>query len=273
MLDDLVSRQVLKAVEPASLALSLKAAEGIERERARLHKQWQQQLERAEYKVSRAKRQYDAVEPENRLVARELEQQWEEALREQRGLQDQFDRLQAEQPAKLSQDERKCIESLAYDLPRLWEAPGTSPADRQAVIRCLVEQVLVTVQGKTEFVDVSIHWVGGFVSHHEIRRPVGRYDMLRDYDRLKERLIELRKEGKSSQQIADALNAEGFYPPRLDHPFNHKMVRMLLCRLELSSPHADSIANEHLLDRQEWWLQDLTMLAPPETADSQATTE
>jgi len=257
VLDDLVSRQVLKAVEPASLALSLKAAEDIERERQRTHQHWRRELERASYKANRAKRQYDAVEPENRLVARELERQWEEAIRGQRDLQDQYDRVQVEQPARLTQEERQAIESLAHNLPRLWDDPSTSAADRQAVIRSLVEQVIVTVQGKTEFADVAVHWHGGFVSHHEIRRPVGRYDMLRDYDRLKERLVELRKEGKSSLQIADALNLEGFYPPRLDHPFNHSMVRMLLSRLGLSHPRADSIANEHLLEPDEWWLQDL----------------
>ena len=72
---------VLRALEPAALELSLKAVEDIDRERERLHRHWEQQLERARYEAERAERQYQAVEPENRLVARTLERRWEEALR------------------------------------------------------------------------------------------------------------------------------------------------------------------------------------------------
>jgi len=257
-LDDLVSRLVLKAVEPASLSLSLRAAEDLERERERQHGQWHQQLERAQYHVQRAKRQYDAVDPDNRLVARELEKQWEQAMRDQRRVQEQVDRLQTEQPAQLSAAEREQILTLASDLPALWNASGVTPADRQMVIRCLVERIVVKVQGNTEFVDVEVHWTGGFVSCHETRRPVGRYDLLRDYDRLKARLIELRREGKTKQQIAEHLNREGFYPPRQDHPFTAPMVCTLLCRWGLSSARADSIASAHILRPHESWLQELS---------------
>src|SRR5262249_15703430 len=91
-LDDLGSRQVLQAVEPAALALSLQAEGDVKRERERLHQQCRLELERAEYNAERAKRQYDVVDPENRLVARELERRWEEALRAQRNLQEKYDR-------------------------------------------------------------------------------------------------------------------------------------------------------------------------------------
>lgn len=257
VLDELVSQLVLKAVEPASLTLSLQASEDIESERQRLHQQGQQQLERAKYHTQRAKRQYDAVEPENRLVARELERQWEGALCEERTLQDKYDRLRVDQPPQLSPDERQRIEALAQELPRLWADDRTSPADRQAVIRCLVEQVVVTLQGETECADVAIHWAGGFVSHHETLRPVSRYDMLRDYDRLKQRITELRQNGKTASEVADTLNKEGFYPPRLRNEFNAVMVRMLAKRLGLNGPRADSLAHEHLRGPSEWWIRDL----------------
>lgn len=73
--DRLIESLVLQAVEPASLVLSLRAAERAERDRERLHRHWKQRLERAGYETDRARRQYDAVDPENRLVARELERQ------------------------------------------------------------------------------------------------------------------------------------------------------------------------------------------------------
>src|SRR5207245_8808307 len=90
VLDDLVAAQVLAALEPAALALSLAAADDVQQERARLHRNWQQQLERARYQAERARRQYDAVEPENRLVVRELERRWEEALQVQRRLEEEY---------------------------------------------------------------------------------------------------------------------------------------------------------------------------------------
>ena len=80
-IDDLITKQVLRALEPAALELSLKAIENVQRERQRLNRHWEQRLERASYDVQRAERQYQAVEPENRLVARTLEQQWEAVLR------------------------------------------------------------------------------------------------------------------------------------------------------------------------------------------------
>ena len=83
--DRLIEALVLRAVEPAALELSFRAAERVEQDRHRLHAHWRQQLERAEYEAARARRQYDAVDPENRLVARELERQGEEKLAEATG--------------------------------------------------------------------------------------------------------------------------------------------------------------------------------------------
>jgi hypothetical protein len=222
-----------------------------------LHQQCRQELERATYQAERAHRQYDAVDPGNRLVARELERRWEEALRVQRDLQERYDRLQAEQPRALTADERASIVSLASELPRLWADPGTSAADRQAVIRCLVERVVVNVQGQTEVVEVAIHWVGGFLSRHEVRRPVGEYHRLRDYERLRGRVVELRRQGKTSKDIAEALNGEGFLPPRQGRSFTESLVRMLICRLGLCGSRTDPVAAGQLLGAGEHWLRDL----------------
>jgi hypothetical protein len=89
-LDELVGQQILRALEPAALDLSLKALENVQHERQRLHHHWQQRLERAAHEAERAERQYHAVEPENRLVARSLEQQWEQALRTQQVVQEDY---------------------------------------------------------------------------------------------------------------------------------------------------------------------------------------
>jgi DNA invertase Pin-like site-specific DNA recombinase len=256
-LDELVSRLVLRVVEPATLELSLQAASEIVQQRAQLTRHWQQRLERARYEASRAERQYHAVEPENRLVARELERRWEQALREQRHLEEEYDRYLNEQPPGLSEGDRELVQSLASDLPALWEAPSTTSADRQVIIRHLVERIVVEVQGESERVDVAIHWAGGFVSRHEIRRPVGRYEQLHDFGALLKWADELYRAGQSPERIAERLNAEGFRPPKYGKVFNRTIVYQLLSRRHLIGPRPHARDEGQLRRADEWWLGDL----------------
>ena len=95
-IDDLVARQVLRALEPAVMALSRRARADVERERDRLEKHWRQRRQRARYEVELAERRYQAVDPANRLVAASLERRWEEALGQERQLQEDYDRFARE---------------------------------------------------------------------------------------------------------------------------------------------------------------------------------
>jgi hypothetical protein len=229
-LDALVAEQVLAALQPAALELHLAAAADLEQQRQQLHQHWQQRLERATYEAERAARQYHAVEPENRLVARELERRWNEALGEQQRLQREYEQFCAARPARLSAAEREQVRQLAEDIPALWSSPTTTAADRQRLVRLLIEQVEVTVEGQSERVRVSIRWSGGDVSHHELVRSVRSYAQLSDYGRLWERIDALRGEGKSMAAVAAALNAEGFRPPKGAERFSGGMVGGLLTR-------------------------------------------
>jgi DNA invertase Pin-like site-specific DNA recombinase len=139
--DRLIEGLVLRAVEPAALELSFRAAERAEQDRERLHAHWRQRLERADYEARRARRQYDAADPENRLVARELERQWEQHLAERQRLAEDYARFQAEQPRHLTAADRERIRGLACDLPALWQAGTTTGADRRAVARLLIGAV------------------------------------------------------------------------------------------------------------------------------------
>src|SRR5262249_29393203 len=109
LLDALVAEQVLAALQPGALELSLAAADDVLRERQELDENWRQRLERARYQAQRAERQYQATEPENRLVARTLEQRWEEALQEVRQLEEDYARFRGQQPAGLTEPEREQI--------------------------------------------------------------------------------------------------------------------------------------------------------------------
>jgi len=257
VLDELVTRQVLQVLEPAALELSLQAAENSQQERARLHEQWQQRLERARYQSERAARQYHAVEPENRLVARQLERQWEASLQEQRELEEAHDRFLREQPAELTDDERATIRALATDIPALWHAASTTPADRKALVRQLVERVVVSVQGESELVDVAIEWVGGFRSQHQVLRLVGRYEQLHNYPELLALALQLSDEQMTTQQIAGRLNEEGWRPPKRRRTFNGAMVRALLSRRASPGPRPRAHASGALLKPHEWRFGDL----------------
>jgi DNA invertase Pin-like site-specific DNA recombinase len=256
-LDALVAQQVLAALQPAALELHLAAAEDLEQQRQRLHHNWQQRLERAQYEADRAARQYGAVEPENRLVARELERRWDEALQEHRRLQQEYEQFCVERPAQLSAAQREQIRRLAQDIPQLWSAASTTAADRQRVVRLLIEQIVVEVQGQSEQVQVAITWSGGVVSEHALVRTVRRYEQLTAYPRLCARIEQLRAEGQSMEAVAAALNAEGFRPPKCVERFTGGMVAGFLARKYAQAGEGRGRRVAKALKPGEWLLGDL----------------
>ena len=252
-LDDLVAREVLRALEPASLDLSLRAIENVEQDRRRLHDQWRQTLERARQDVARAERQYHAVEPENRLVARTLEARWEDALRKQRQAEEDYHRFLAKLPATLSAADLARIQSLSGSVATLWHAPGTSALDRKQIVRCVVERVLVVADKATELNDVTIIWHGDVTTQHQVARPVGSFEQLKDYRRLTERITRLHHEGLHLPQIAAKLNDEGFVPPRRRGGFTGPGIGSLVRDLGL----VGELFRNDLVGKDEWWIPDL----------------
>ena len=149
-------------------------------------------------------------------------------------MQEEYDRFLKEQPPQLSEDQRARILALSGDLPTLWNAPGTTAADRKEIIRLVVERVVVHVRADSERGEVVISWRGGATTRHEIVRPVSRYESLGSYDQLMNRIIEMRQEGQTIQQIAEQLNAEGYRTPRSRKGYTSTSVRKLLSRGELT---------------------------------------
>jgi hypothetical protein len=145
--DACVARQVIDAAAPAALEVSTAAAAQAEDERAALGKLWRQRAERARYAADRARRQYQPADPGNRLVTRQLEAGWEEALAEAGKLEADCQRFAGQNPAALTAAERDAIRTLAADLPRVWGAPAAARADRKELLRILAEDVTVAVEG------------------------------------------------------------------------------------------------------------------------------
>jgi hypothetical protein len=245
----------VQAVRPAALELSLRAAEQAGRERDRLHAVWRQKVERAKYETDRARRQYDAAEPENRLVTRELERRWEQALAEARRVEEDYARFQAERPRGLTAAERDRIRALAGDIPTLWRADTTRGSDRRAIVRLLIDRVELSRRGGTELVDVVVHWRGGAQGRHVVRQRLRRYDDSGRYDELRARVTDLRGQGMTGEQIAAVLNGEGFVMPR-GEAFNGRTVRHLFTRFGLTGRPAGLSAGEGP-GRCEWWLPEL----------------
>src|SRR5215216_756659 len=172
--DALVTEQVLAALTPAAVAVSLQAAEQVEAERAELEQLWTQRLERAQVAADRARRCYRLAEPENRLVVRQLEADWEAALAAQQRLREDYDRFTRTRPQPLTVAQQQAITALAGDIQGLWAAPTTTDADRKQLIRAVVDQVAITVAGTSERVAVEITWAGGHTTGGQTIRPVAR---------------------------------------------------------------------------------------------------
>jgi DNA invertase Pin-like site-specific DNA recombinase len=229
-LEQLLATQLLQVVTPAGLELSRRAAEACERQRAALDRHWRLRLERARQHADRAARQYHAVEPENRLVARTLEHQWEEALHTQQILEEDYHRFQQSQPPRLTAAERAQLDRLAHDLPTLWQAPQTSVEDKRQVVRLLVQQVVVWAPASSQQVKVHVHWSGGTVTEHQVQRPVRAWPQLSAWAAVVERVRQGQAAGQTSRQIAEELNAAGQRTPR-GQPFTAASVRQLRRRL------------------------------------------
>ncbi len=255
--DEYVTALLLKAMEPAALEVSLAAAGQVEEQRAQVDRIWRQRIERAEHAAERARRQYQLAEPENRLVVRQLEKDWEAALAECQRLSEEYDRFTATRPRVLTAAEREQIRLLAADIPAVWDAPTTTVADRKKLIRHLVEQVRIAVAGASEKVDVDIAWVGGHHTQGQVVRPVAALTQLSYYLQLRARARELIEARMTTAQIAGQLNAEGFRPPKRTEIFTPNAVSDLLRALGITRNRIPALRSRPPLAEHEWWLRDL----------------
>jgi len=271
--DALVTEQVLAALAPAALEVSLHAAQQVQAERAELEGVWQQRLERAAIAADRARRCYRLAEPENRLVTRQLEADWEAALADQQRLREDYDRFCRTRPRALTPAQQQAIAALAGDIPALWAAPTTTDLDRKQLIRALVEQVTITIQGRSERVAVTITWAGGHTTHSQTVRPVARLDQLTSYPQLLRRVRELAEDGHRAHAITRRLHAEGFRPAKGRDRIGVTAISQLL--RELGYPPTSNRARPTPPPGQapgpdEWWLDDLAteLGMPPITLHS-----
>lgn len=226
----------------------------------------ERRVERARYEADRAGRQYQACEPENRLVGRTLERRWDEALRAVLEAEEELERLLRARPRTLGEADRGRIRRLAAEVPTLWHAPTTTHADRRQIARLLIDRVVLTLDPGGEHIHVRIEWAGGAVCERALPRQVIGYKGQRQWESLSERLAELHGAGETPKLIAAALDRAGFRPPKRATRFTDGMVRRLLHELGLR-PRVPRRTTTGVLSSNEVWLHDLaqTLALSPHT--------
>lgn len=242
-----VERLILTALTPDRIVLAIAALGEIEEETRAMERQWSLKRERARYDVERARRQYDAVEPENRLVARSLERVWEERLRRVDQVEQEYDAWRREQSVSISDNDRAEILALGEELPRLWRAATTRSADRKQIVRLVIKDVALDQKRRRGYVWIKVIWKTGAASEHWLQRCVQGYEQHADQDRLRQCITELNRQQKMDGEIAAILNKEAL---RTAHgaPFSGGMVHVLRKRWRIQSVKINGTA----ANPQQW---------------------
>jgi hypothetical protein len=174
-IDQAVGHAFLEALTPAALEATTLAVEQLESNHDAALSQWRLEVERARYETERAERQYKAVDPENRLVARGLEKEWETRLQNLAQVEAELFRREQERPRALTEEEQKRIHTLGSDLRLVWTAPTTSDRDRKELLRTLLEEVILKVERTESHADLTLRWRGGMTTKFDL--PLKRYQV------------------------------------------------------------------------------------------------
>lgn len=208
-IDAAVEAVLLTTVVPSELALALAVEQEVGRQADELAHLWRARIEQASYEARRAERRYKAVDAENRVVARTLEREWEARLRQLEEVEREYEAARRQKRVELREEDRWGIRALARDLPAIWQASTTAPADRKAMLRLVIEAIaLFPVEVPERTTRVRVQWHSGVVSELTVPRP-DRRQRRRTPERAVERIQQLATAGERDDVIADRLNAEG----------------------------------------------------------------
>ena len=155
-----VIKKVLEVIQPVSVKATLEAQNEISKQGEEKRRALQRTLEKAQYEVHYAQRQYEAVDPDNRLVAAELEKRWETALQQQKDIENQLDKFTIEQEF-ISDEERARLFELGQDLEHLWNHPKAPIDLKKRILRTVLEEIVVDVSEENSKIVLILHWMGG----------------------------------------------------------------------------------------------------------------
>jgi DNA invertase Pin-like site-specific DNA recombinase len=223
--DKAVSKVFLSALTEANLRISLEAFDKIEEQERQIDKQWQQRIEQAEYEAQLAQRRYYAVEPENRLVARSLEAEWNERLRQLEQVKQEYQTFKNEHPPKLNKEDKEQILKLADQLPVIWNSKSTSQRDKKRLIRILIQDVTLTKLKEQRQTQLTIYWKSGLATTHFVDNPLPASEKRKTPQSTIDLIAKL-SENHSDHKIVDILNAKGIMSAN-GQPFSVSKIEYL----------------------------------------------
>lgn len=169
--DQCIEQEVLRMISPVGVQASLKAIEMCDSQQNDQLKALNRQLQQAEYEAQRMFKQYDQVDPNNRLVADTLEQRWNEKLTSVEDIKQRISALDI-MKTTLSEQEKCAITRLGQNFSDVWSHPGSDIAIKKKIIRCLIKEIIVDIDEENELLKFIIHWDGGAHSSVDIPRPL-----------------------------------------------------------------------------------------------------
>jgi DNA invertase Pin-like site-specific DNA recombinase len=172
-IDQAVTNAFLEALTPAALEATALAVQQLESNQDAALSQWRLEVERARYEAERAERQYKAVDPENRLVARGLEKEWETRLQNLAAAEAELLHREQQRPRTLTEEEQQRINHLGSDLRLVWTAPTTTDRDHKELLRTLLEEVILHVERQESRADLTLRWRGGMITKLDV--PLKRF--------------------------------------------------------------------------------------------------
>ncbi len=190
----------------------------------------EQQLERLRYQAGLAERQFQKADPDNRLVTAELEKRWEGALRELRRAEEQETREASDLPpehAPLDSATRQALIAAGSSLPQWWRAGRFTREHQKALLRCLIDKVVVR-RLAADRIGCRVVWRGGETTTAEVRVTTGKLRGMTNYADMEQQVVALARRGRTDEQIAAALTQQGFRSPRHDVvlPSTVKTIRL-----------------------------------------------
>ncbi|XYI00070.1 hypothetical protein ACMHYB_10075 [Sorangium sp. So ce1128] len=216
-IDQHVIEAFFQALSPLELDLYEKAIQSRHDQRREDNNAQDRELQRLRYEVQLARRQYDRVDPDNRLVASELERRWELALRTLHEAEERFERVRQEHdkvvPLTVPRDLRAAFTSLGKSLPEIWRKGPLSRTQRKDLLRCLIDKVVLR-RMESDCVHVRLVWRGGAVSEADVLVPVGSLRSLSGFETMEAGILELETQGKCDEEIAALLTQECFRSPQ-----------------------------------------------------------
>lgn len=213
--DDYVVKRFFEALSPIELDAYAQALSENDRQQEQVRRGRQQQLERLRYQARLAERQYQKSDPDNRLVTAELEKRWETALQDLKHAEEDWQRLTARQANSITIDPglRAAFADAARGIPELWEQGGLSQQHKKALLRCLIDKVVIH-RSASDTVQTRIVWRGGDTTSFDVPVPVASVARLSGAKEMEHAVLELVQQGKLDPEIAEELTQRGFRSPR-----------------------------------------------------------